>query len=105
MTHIKPRFPTYEEIEKMIEEEIMNSGIVESVKVIEPTDPSSRGKYSTRLNIDEKLDTYETVRAKVKQHVNEELIKALVEIGSTYKCAKIVDPTFDEYVKYVAERK
>jgi len=95
--------PTYEEIEKMIEEEIMNSGIVESVKVIEPTDPSVRGKYSTRLNIDEKLDTYETVRAKVKQHVNEELLKSLVKISNTYKCAKIVKSDIDEYIKRATE--
>jgi hypothetical protein len=94
--------PTYEEIEKMIEEEIMLSGIVESVEV-KPTDPSVRGKYSTRLNIDETLDTYETVREKVRQYVNEELLKALVEISSTYKCSKIVKPDIDEYIKRAAE--
>lgn len=105
MLNIKSRLPTYEDIEKMIEEEIMNSGIVESVKVIEPTNPSARGKYSTRLNIDKKLDTYETIRAKVKQYVNEELIKVLVEIGSTYKSSKIVKPTFDEYVEYIADHR
>ncbi len=71
MIHIKSRLPTFEEIDKMIEEEFMSSGIVESFNRIEPSDPSVRGKYSTRLNIDEKLDTYETIRAKVKQYVNE----------------------------------
>jgi hypothetical protein len=101
--HIKSRLPTFEEIDKMIEEEFMSSGIVESFNRIEPSDPSVRGKYSTRLNIDEKLDTYKTIRAKVKQYVNEELLKALVEIGSTYKCSKIVQPDIDEYIKRAAE--
>ena len=103
MFNITSRLPTFEEIEKMIEEEVMNSGIVESINRIEPTDPSVRGKYSTRLNIDETLDTYETVREKVRQYVNEELLKALVEISSTYKCSKIVKPDIDEYIKRADE--
>lgn len=46
----------------MIEEEFINSGIVESVK-IDLSDPSIRGKYSKKLKIDKTLDNYVLIRA------------------------------------------
>jgi Flp pilus assembly protein TadD len=104
VSHIKSRLPTPEEIEKMIEEEIMASGIVDSVKV-EPRDPSIRGKYSTRLKIDEKLDDYVSIRAKVRQYVYEELTNMLIEISSKYDHSKYADLTFDDYVEHIKEWK
>lgn len=84
MINIRSRLPTYEEIEKMIEEEFKNHPMVEDVSPIEIKDPSVRGKYSTRLNIDEKLDDINSIREKVKYYVNEEVFNAFVEIGKEY---------------------
>jgi hypothetical protein len=88
MINIKDKLPTYEEIEKMIEEEFRNHPIVEDVSRIEISDPSVRGKYSTRLDIDEKLDDINSIREKIRHYVNEEVFKAVVEINKKY-CGKL----------------
>jgi hypothetical protein len=84
MINIKDRLPIYDEIEKMIEEEFRNHPMVEEVSKIEVSDPSVRGKYSTRLYIDEQLDDINSIRAKIRNYVNEEVCKAIVEIGKEY---------------------
>lgn len=77
-----------EEIEKMIIEEFRKHPMVDEVNYIEIPNPSVRGKYSTRLDIDETLDDINSIREKVKHYVNNEVFRALVEVGERYMSKK-----------------
>ena len=72
----------------MIEEEFRNHPMVEEVSRIEISNPSKRGKYSKRLEIDEKLDDINSIKEKVKSYVNDEVFKAFVDVYEEYGSKK-----------------
>lgn len=81
VVEVKGKVSAYEKIDKMIEEEFRNHPLVAEVRSVEPVDPSVRGKYSTKLNIDEKLDDMSLLREEVRRYVNEEVFSAFLKLA------------------------